>query len=376
MQDSFRGSLSAYRLKLLVPALFEGPKPTSGTLRLSRGPVERTFVLKESSVVAASSNEPGEHLAQVLADLGILDANRSAAAFAAAKASGTAFGAFLVDRGFLDRPRLLEALEHKAREAFFDCYGWESGEVEFSAEPPPPVRGAELRLRLGPLHRDALARVREWKEIREAFPRGEATFEVRAHHLPDRAGDEHRQLLLRALGGATFDELLRSGRDGKLCAARRLLHLYRVGALVKANGEDASAEAPDVPHLLSLARAYLRDCDPQSAMRLATQVLEGAAVPEAHALYREAEAALSAQLERALDDYEGRLRFEPLPRAGASLTADDLYFYSHLRTQRSVREGVKNAAMGELGAYRSLLRLIASGALTVGGRGAPALQAG
>src|SRR4051812_5364450 len=171
MIEKFRGSLAHYRLSLLVPALFEGKKPVSGTLRLERGATRREFLIQEGSVVAAISNEPGEHLAQILVNLKILDPARAAAAFEAANRARLPLGTFLLERNFVELPRLLEALEHKARECFFDCYEWQSGEVEFNPEGLETFRGAALRLRLGPLHRDAMARLREWKAFYEVFPR-------------------------------------------------------------------------------------------------------------------------------------------------------------------------------------------------------------
>jgi hypothetical protein len=59
---------------------------------------------------------------------------------------------------------------------------------------------------------------------------------------------------------------------------------------------------------------------------------------------------------------DGRLYFESLPRpTPPSLTADDLYLYAKLRGSRSVREVLRNTAMGELSAYRSLRRLMDAG---------------
>src|SRR5919201_1409635 len=86
------------------------------------------------------------------------------------------FGTFLVDRGYVAPAQLLQALSHKAQEAFFDCYTWESGELELMPCELPEGVGVSLRLPLGALHRDALARRRDWRSFREAFPNNDATF--------------------------------------------------------------------------------------------------------------------------------------------------------------------------------------------------------
>jgi len=87
-------------------------------------------------------------------------------------------------------------------------------------------------------------------------------------------------------------------------------------------------------------------------------VLDRAPVPEAHTLYRRAEQQLALALAEKEIVLEGRLAFATLPRpAPSQLTADDLYLYGKLKGARSVRAALREAAMGEVGAWRSLGRL-------------------
>ena len=174
--ESFHVNLANYRLSFLMPAMFEG-RLLGGMLHLERGAQVRTFAFRDGCLVAASSSDPAEHLAQVLADLKVLDAQLAASAFETAHAANQPLGELLVERGLVDKARLLGVLEHKARESFFDCYTWEAGELSFSPEVPEP-RGVELELQVGPLHRDALASLREWKAFRAAFPDPGVTFDV------------------------------------------------------------------------------------------------------------------------------------------------------------------------------------------------------
>src|SRR5437868_14594800 len=104
-------SLTRYRLPLLIPALSEGSR-ASGTLKVERGKIRRDFHLREGLLVGASSTAPWEHLSQVLCDLRILDTARAADAFAQAEAENAALGQWLLDNRVVERPRLLEALEH------------------------------------------------------------------------------------------------------------------------------------------------------------------------------------------------------------------------------------------------------------------------
>lgn len=360
--EHFHADLARYRLSLLMPALLESP-PLKGTLRLERAGLKREFLIADGSLVAASSTDPREHLAQVLADLRILDTERAAAAYEAAEGSGQALGTFLVERHFLDQPRLIEALEHKAREAFFDCYTWESGEVEFTPWDVQRVRGVELKLKLGPLHRDAMARLREWRAFRDVFPSWDATFRVFPEYAADWSSDEDEAMIALATAGASVAELVASAREGSLFGARRLLHLYRRGVLSpQQTAGEKLGKAAGVDELLGEAREALEARDFQRACAVAGQALERAAIPEAQALYREAELQLGLAISDEVLSLEDRIGFAPMPRPSPpNLTADDLYLYSRLRRARSIRTALRTAAMGELAAYRSIQRLIRCG---------------
>ncbi|HEX8435675.1 DUF4388 domain-containing protein [Archangium sp.] len=360
--ERFKGNLASYRLQLLMPAFFDAPA-VDGTLRVERASVRRHFFFQHGLLVGESSSEPTEHLGQVLARLGLFDAARAAAAFDAAEAAGVPFGTFLVERGLVAKVRLVEAMEHKAREALFDCYGWESGEVEFRPGLPPLGRAVELQLGLKGLHRDALARLREWKVFWDLFPGPGTTFGVYREFAVETVSAAEGLLMQLAEQGATLSELLAAAPEGPLHGARWVLRLYRRGALTprKPRGPKVG-EVARVSDLLELARGLVETGRYEEAVAVTAQVLERAPVPEAHALYREAEVRLTVALADEVLALDGRLYFEPLPRpTPPSLTADDLYLYAKLRSGRSVREVLRNTAMGELAAYRALRRLMEAG---------------
>jgi Domain of unknown function (DUF4388) len=360
--DRFKGNLASYRLQLLMPAFFEAPA-VDGMLRVERGAVRRHFFFQRGYLVGESSSEPTEHLGQMLARLRLLDAARAAAAFERAEAEGVPFGTFLVEQGLVAKARLVEALEHKAREALFDCYGWESGEVEFRPGLPPLGRAVVLQLGLRELHRDALERLREWRVFWELFPGPGTVFGVYREFAVEKVSAVEEQLLQLAEKGATLSELLAAAPEGPLYGARWVLRLYRRGALTprKPRGPKVG-EATELADLLELARGLVEGGRYEEAVAVAAQVLERAPVPEAHAVYREAEVRLTVALADEVLALEGRLYFEPLPRPlPRSLTADDLYLYTKLRGSRSVREVLRSTAMGELAAYRSLRRLMEAG---------------
>ncbi len=363
--EHFKGSLTHYSLEVVIPALLS--RRAVGTLRLERGAAVRYFFFRGGLLVGEGSNAPSEHLSQVLVDLGILDAPRAALAFEAAELARLPYGAFLVRQQFVELQRLVEALEHKAREAFFDCYNWDSGEVEFTLHVPSLEQAVELKLPLGSLHRDAVARRREWRMFRDIFPGMDTTFRVFREHAVGRFSEEESLLMKRAEGGATLAELLATGKEPRIFVARRLLHLYRRGALspMRARGPRVGV-APQMTELLTAARRFMEEGRYDHAMALAEQVLERGPVPEAHALYRAAEVAMTLAVCDELFSLDGRLVFEPLPRPlPGSLTADDLYLYSKLRGSASIRQALRTAAMGEAAASRSVHRMLAAGLIRI-----------
>ncbi|MET0406002.1 MAG: DUF4388 domain-containing protein, partial [Cystobacter sp.] len=312
--DRFKGNLASYGLSLLMPA-FVDTAGVQGTLRVERGAVRRQFFVRDGHLVGESSTEPREHLGQVLARLRILDAARAAMAFEAAETARMPFGTFVVERGLVERSRLLEAMEHKAREALFDSYGWQSGEVEFIPGLPPLGRAVELpRMALRELHRDAMTRQREWKVFWTLFAGPATTFAVCREFALDAASAAEEQLLRMAEQGVTLGTLLAASPEGAVHGARWVLRLYRRGALLPRQTQGSRRdETSALAELLEQARRRVEAGQYEEAVAVAAQALERAPIPEAHALYREAEVRLMVALSDEVLALDGRLIFEPLP---------------------------------------------------------------
>lgn len=363
--EHFKGSLSHYSMDVVIPAMLS--RKAVGTLRVERGPVIRYFFFRDGFLVGAASNAPSEHLSQVLVDLGLLDAPRAALAYEAAELAKIPYGAYLVHQQFVELPRMLEVLESKAREAFFDCYNWDTGEVEFNLQLPSLEHAVELKMPLTSLHRDAVARRREWKMFRDIFPAMDTTFHVFHEHVVGRFSEEEATLMQRAESGATLAELLASDRESRVFVARRLLHLYRRGVMAPQRARKPTmGETLQVQELLEAARSFMNAGKCEHALAVVEQVLERGTVPEAHALYREIEVQLTLSLCDELFAMDGRFVFEPLPRPlPASLTSDDLYLYSKLRGSVTIRQALRTAAMGEAAAARSVHRLLATGLIRI-----------
>jgi uncharacterized protein DUF4388 len=360
--EAFQVRLGNYRLAKLMPALCEGTH-VSGTLMLERGRVKREFTFRDGDLVSVASSSPREHLSQVMTDLGILDAGAAATAFAAAEAQGLPFAQHLFRSGLVPRERLMEALEHKARQCLFDCYAWESGDLWFLPR-RVPYFGVEIRLDLLTLHRDAMARLDEWNEFRAQLPDLSTTFQVNQAAAPG-AGPEAKALLAAAAAGLTLQALLESSREATLVVARRLLELHRLGALLPHQDVPRTAQA-DAEADLAEVRRLIGAGDYERAVEVALRAVSHSSAPEAHELYRSAEVYLTRHLGQRVAELEGRLSFRPLPAPPpAELTSDDLYLYSKLKSTPSVVEAVRRASAGELAAARSLFRLISCGVIAV-----------
>jgi hypothetical protein len=364
--EHFKGSLTHYSMEVVIPALLS--RRAQGTLRVERGAMVRYFFFQGGFLIGEASQTPGEHLTQVLVDLGILDAPRAALAFEAAEQAQVPYGAFLVRERFVEESRLQEALAHKAREGFFDCYNWDSGDIEFNLQLPSLENAVELKLPLSSLHRDALERRREWKAFREIFPAMDTTFRVFREHAVGRFSEEESLLMKKAESGAMLLDLLVSGRESRIFVARRLLHLYRRGAISPQRPKAASpvSKSAQTEELLEAARRFMVVGKYDHALALAEQVLEKGPLPEAHAVYRLAEVALTLAVCDELFALDGRLLFEPLPRPlPSTLTADDLYVYSKLRSTASIRQALRTAAWGAAAAARCVHRLLTTGLIRI-----------
>lgn len=363
--EKFRGELANYRLQLLAPALFEAEGAT-GLLVVERGATRREFQIVAGCMVSERSNEPREHLTQLLADLKILPAAKAAEAFERAEASGIKFGKYLIENDLVDKPRLVEAMCHKAREAFCDCYLWENGEISF-APGGQVVPGVPISMKLSALHRDGMARVREWRAFRDVFPADDLTFRVDRESAGMLAPAEDQLLIHLAEAGASLGELLAASKEGRYAVSRRILRFYRKGVLSPraASGKRVGMSA-GMEELIQSARLLLQEGKFADAAAVAEQALELAPVPEAHALYRDAELKLALAISDEVFALEGKIHCEPVPSyVPTELTADDLYLHAKLRGCGSVRQTIRTAAMGELQAYKSVQRLIGARLLVV-----------
>ena len=208
-----------------------------------------------------------------------------------------------------------------------------------------------------------MERVREWRAFEDVFPDRYTPFEVHRELAASWGTAADQALMSLAERGTALDQLLASSREGPLYAARRILAMYRRGVLSPSRrSEIGASESVRVEELVDLARRFFDEGDFEHAAAMAAQSLERASVPEAQALYRQAELRLTQTLAKQLLALEGQLVFAAMPRpAPPQFTADDLFLYSRLRSARSLHQTLRGAPMGELAAYRSMQKLMDAG---------------
>ena len=362
-QQSFQVRLGNYRLSKLMPALCEGAR-VSGTLMVERGHIKRGFTFRDGDLVASSSSSPREHLSQVVADFGLLNVATANTAFATAGAQARPFAQHLLSSGLVPRDRLVEALEHKARESFFDCYTWDSGDLWFVSRREPP-QGVEICIDLSTIHREAMARLEEWNELRAQLPGMATTFDVRAEAPPRDASPEEQALLAAAASGKTVQEMLELSCVHTLAVTRRLLDLHRRGVLAARGAPSAARQAEgDGEAHLEEARRAMAAGDFERAMELSLKALRCNSARGAQDVYRSAEVCLATELAKRVAALEGRLSFQPVPLPlPPTLIPYDLYLYSRLKGARSLTEAIRQETTGQVAAAWSLFRLIDSGAI-------------
>ena len=136
--------------------------------------------------------------------------------------------------------------------------------------------------------------MREWRQFREVFPSLDCTFRVHRQMAVDWRAEEEERLVLAAEAGAPLSEILTNAPEGQLSAARRVLQLYRRGVLSPRAPKGALVgETCNVVQLMELTRTLLDEGSYEAAAAVAGQALEIAPVPEASALYRQAEARMA-----------------------------------------------------------------------------------
>ncbi len=158
---SLRGSLESFTLQDILQLLTFSSK--SGALRIS-GPGEDAVVWCDAGAVTYAAVDPDEST-QALVRAGLVDAD----ALADAVTTSESWGEALVERGAIERERLVSFIEERVADTLHQILLWKSGEFEFVPDGQPAV-GRIAALAVEPLFVTALGRVAEWQALRAVVP--------------------------------------------------------------------------------------------------------------------------------------------------------------------------------------------------------------
>jgi hypothetical protein len=142
-----------------------------GSLSLERGSVTRSFHFDSGYVTNASSNDPSEHLGQILVKRGLCDEQALNDAFRVQSDTGVLLGKILLMVGAVTEEALRETLDVKISEAVCEAMSWTEG--TFSFEPDPTtltVSEYEVSVNLEEAIDAGRARAESWQEVRRLIP--------------------------------------------------------------------------------------------------------------------------------------------------------------------------------------------------------------
>lgn len=282
-----------------------------GTLTVEHGDTVRTFQFDSGYVTGASSNDPAEHLGQLLIRSGHIDEEILNQAFVVQADTGVLLGKILLMTGAVDEAQLDQVMENKIRDSVCDVLTWTEGTFQFERVGElPRVSEYEISVNLSSAMEFAKRRAEEWREIREVIPSDELVLRVIDADKVSRPGDTAQQaaalarLLECVTRGMSVNQIVLESNGQRFGVASSLATLVERGALAVDLDEPEPASEPfgvSADELAAAARARSANGDHGAALDLAREALQNAPDDSAvQKLVRELERSVFAALSRDL----------------------------------------------------------------------------
>ena len=292
------GNLRTMSVSDLLQFLAAGRK--TGTLKLGRGSIVKQIYLENGLIVGSSSNDPRELLGQVLLHYGKIEEAQLQTAMEIQRQFGGKLGVILSLRGFVSPEDVVEVLRTRTLEIIYDLFIWEEADFEFFDNEPVPADLIRIQVNATSVIMDGIYRIDEWARYRKVVPSERTFFELNpgwTRSLDE--SKEQREVLFHVEKGMTAAEICYNMHTSLFQACALLFDLIARGAIRVAGEAPETAEAadlsalklpPTVPELLTLARAELKEDNPENALAIIRSALEQEAQnAEAHRLQEEAE---------------------------------------------------------------------------------------
>ena len=200
-----RGLMGTFAMMPLQDLVdFLARRKTTGTLTCERGTIRKAILLLDGIAVGSSSNDPREHLGQLLLDFGHVTEEQLTKAFETQQETKVRLGKVLSMVGVVSPEIVHDTLALQIRETLLDAFVWDSGLFRVDDDPPAAIDDLAPRVPLEEIAREAEFRETAWHAFRAQFPTGTATLRVLEANVP-----------ADLPGGGVDDRLLRLAREGK-----------------------------------------------------------------------------------------------------------------------------------------------------------------
>ncbi|NJK89392.1 MAG: DUF4388 domain-containing protein [Myxococcales bacterium] len=229
----FSGDLSVMPLSDIV--IWLANRGVSGSLRVERGGIEKTFDLMEGHAVRASSNDPREYFGQFLVHYGLLTEDQLQRAFQTQNETHVLLGRILVMIGIVPEEQVIQTLRVKMAETMLDAFRWKEGRFELqtgdSGEERPQI---EMAIPLLEIHTEGLARSEMWARYNRIFPDRRWYLSVNEEAVAAKAQPDTLpgKVLALARHGLSIEAITLDLHATDYQMASRLLELHRDGAVI------------------------------------------------------------------------------------------------------------------------------------------------
>ncbi len=245
---SFAGNLATVSLGDILQLVSTGRR--SGALVTVRGRQKKQIFFRDGRIIYATSESAEEdRLGQLLVRHGRLTPEQLAEVLKVQKSRGKLLGEIVIERNYLERHELIDALRLQAEEIIYSLFAWGDGEFNFVENRTPPENMPEIDLDTMNVMMEGARRFDEWGRLREELPPPDYFLRMRTRPIMTAEdvtlSPEDLEILALVDGRRQVEEVLQLHPRGEYSAARALYNLLEselVEALPVHDGESGSPE--------------------------------------------------------------------------------------------------------------------------------------
>src|SRR5262245_28919915 len=266
----------------------------TGTLALREGPLVKRILFADGAIVGSASNDPSDHLGQVLLSEGAISETQLKEAFDAQARTGSMLGKILVRRGVVSETRMAGILRQKAEETIYSLFLWDEADFEFTDGERATDDQVTIAVPVDEVLLEGVRRYDTSRRIREVLPNNRLIL-ARGGRPLDTEIDERafpRRVYELIDGRRTLADIVLEAHASEFNVCQVLFVMVQRGHAAIAGeagavsvGRTGAAEA-----LLGPARERLGRGDAEGALELLDQAREaGLRAPDLHTLTEAAE---------------------------------------------------------------------------------------